>query len=273
MSAGPELRIVVAAKPENVAVIRRAITGIGEAVGLEDASIGDLQTIVTEASMNVVVHAYEDGDGPLEVTATRVDECLEIGILDQGAGFRPRPADPDRGDLRLGLPLIAALSDGFQIKGGPGQGTEVRARKRIVPDADSENGATAASGPVEAALLSFDDSDAAGPVVSRVIGILASRADLSIDRLADTQLLGDAVAAAPPNEFREGRIDLELADHAGRIEIRVGPLVEGGAQRLLEEMELPGPLAGSLRGLANEIKVEPAGDGGERLVILVEDAR
>jgi hypothetical protein len=81
------------------------------------------------------------------------------------------------------------------------------------------------------------------------------------------------LAAAPPNEFREGRIDLELADHAGRIEIRVGPLVEGGAQRLLEEMELPGPLAGSLRGLANEIKVEPAGDGGERLVILVEDAR
>jgi hypothetical protein len=37
-------------------------------------------------------------------------------------------------------------------------------------------------------------------------------------------------------------------------------------------MELPGPLQGSLRGLASDIRVEPAG-GGERLVILVEDPR
>lgn len=269
----PELRIVVAARAENVAVIRRAITGIGEAVGLEHASIGDLQTIVTEAAMNVVVHAYENGDGPLEVTASRVGDSLEIGVLDQGAGFRPRPADPERGDLRLGLPLIAALSDGFEIRGGPGRGTEVRARKRIVPAENGGPGATVtAASPGDAAMLSFENADSAGPVVSRVIGMLASRADLSIDRLADTQLLGDAVSAAPPGEFRDGRVDIELTDREGALEIRVGPLVEGGADRLLEEMELPGPLVGSLRGLASRIDVEPA-DPGERLVILVEDRR
>ena len=273
MSTTPELRIVVAARPENVAVIRRAITGIGEAVGLEEASIGDLQTIVTEASMNVVLHAYEDGDGPLEVTASRVGDSLEVGVLDRGAGFRPRPADPDRGDLRLGLPLIAALSDGFEIRGGPGEGTEVRARKRIIPGDAATNGSgeTVAS-PGDAARLSFDNADAAGPVVSRVIGMLASRADLSIDRLADTQLLGDAVAAAPPNAFSQGRVDIEIIDREGCLEIRVGPLVEGAADRLLEEMELPGPLVGSLRGLASEIKVESA-ETGDRLVIMVQDSR
>jgi anti-sigma regulatory factor (Ser/Thr protein kinase) len=274
MTESPELRITVAARPENVAVIRRAITGIGEAVGLDESSIGDLQTIVTEASMNVVVHAYEDGDGPLEVTASRKGDSLEVGIQDHGAGFRPRPADPDRGDLRLGLPLIAALSDGFEIRGGPGRGTEVRARKRIIP---SENGgmtaaeATAAS-PGDAARLSFESEEAAAPVVSRVIGMLASRADLSVDRLADTQLLGDAVSAASPDQFRDGRLDIEIVDREGCLEIRVGPMVAGAADRLLEEMELPGPLVGSLRGLASEIKVEPA-DPGERLVILVEDPR
>jgi anti-sigma regulatory factor (Ser/Thr protein kinase) len=269
---GPELRIVVAARPENVAVVRRAITGVGEAVGLEESAVGDLQTIVTEASMNVVVHAYENGEGPLEVTASRVGDSLEIGISDRGAGFRPRPADPDRGDLRLGLPLIAALSDGFEIKGGPGLGTEVRARKRIVP---LDNGGTAApkvESPGEAARLSFDSEQSAGPVVSRVIGMLASRADLSVDRLADTQLLGDAVSAASPDQFEGGRLDIEIVDRDGCLEIRVGPLVTGAAERLLEEMELPGPLVGSLRGLANDIKVEPH-DGGERLVILVEDSR
>ena len=88
MSDAPELRIVVAARPENVAVVRRAITGIGEAVGLEESGIGDLQTIVTEASMNVVVHAYENGDGPLEVTG--LDTNLPVhssldGALEQAA--------------------------------------------------------------------------------------------------------------------------------------------------------------------------------------------
>ena len=272
MSEAPELRITVAARPENVAVVRRAITGVGEAVGLEESSIGDLQTIVTEASMNVVVHAYEDGDGPLEVTASRVGDSLEVGVCDRGAGFRPRPADPDRGDLRLGLPLIAALSDGFEIRGGPGRGTEVRARKRIVP---AENGGVStgsAKSPGDAALLSFDSEEAAAPVVSRVIGMLASRADLSVDRLADTQLLGDAVSAASPEQFEGGRLDIEILDRDGCLEIRVGPLVSGGANRLLDEMELPGPLKGSLRGLASDIRVEPA-DSGEHLVILVEDQR
>ena len=274
MSESPELRIIVAARPENVAVVRRAITGVGEAVGLEEASIGDLQTIVTEASMNVVVHAYEDGDGPLEVTASRVGDSLEVAIHDRGAGFRPRPADPDRGDLRLGLPLIAALSDGFEIRGGPGMGTEVRARKLIVP---AENGGipaaeASAASPGDAARLSFESEEAAGPVVSRVIGMLASRADLSVDRLADTQLLGDAVSAASPDQFEGGRLDIEIVDRDGCLEIVVGPLVAGGAERLLDEMELPGPLVGSLRGLASDIKVEPV-ESGERLVILVEDQR
>ncbi len=205
MSDGPELRIVVAAKPENVAVIRRAISGVGEAVGLEEESVNDLQTIVTEAAMNVVVHAYEDGEGPLEVTASRIGESLEITIRDEGAGFRPRPADPEKGDLRLGLPLIAALSDGFEIKGGPGQGTEVRARKLIVPasNGDQPEDVQTAS-PPDAAILSFEEETQAAPVVSRVIGALASRADLSIDRLADTQLLGDAVSATPAAEFAGG---------------------------------------------------------------------
>ena len=273
MSDSPELRIVVAARPENVAVVRRAITGIGEAVGLEETSIGDLQTIVTEASMNVVVHAYENGDGPLEVTASRVGDSLEVAVSDHGTGFRPRPADPDRGDLRLGLPLIAALSDGFEIRGGPGRGTEVVARKRIVP---TENGDVHVAGtvasPGDSARLSFESEEAAGPVVSRVIGMLASRADLSVDRLADTQLLGDAVSAASPDQFEGGRLDIEIVDRDGCLEIGVGPLVTGGAERLLDEMELPGPLQGSLRGLASDIRVEPA-NGGERLVIVVEDPR
>lgn len=274
MSDDAELRVVVPARAENVAVLRRAVSGLGDALGLEPGDLADLQTIVTEAAMNVVQHAYEDSEGPLEMLAGRRGEGLDVAICDQGAGFRPRPADPGRGDLRLGLPLIAALSDGFEISGGPGQGTTVKVRKLIAPGSERpSNGAAAEASATEETALSFD-SDAApvAIVLSHVIGMLASRADLSIDRLADSQLLGDAVSATPSREFSEGRMEIAIADREGCLEIRVGPLVSGASERLLREMELPGPLKGSLRALASDVEVESV-DGVERLLIKVHDPR
>jgi anti-sigma regulatory factor (Ser/Thr protein kinase) len=269
-----ELRIVVPARAENVAVLRRAMFGLGDALGVEPGDVADLQTIITEAAMNVVQHAYEDSDGPLEMVAGRRGEGLEVAIRDQGAGFRPRPADPGRGDLRLGLPLIAALSDGFEISGGPGQGTTVKVRKLIAPASErSDNGAAAEASAGEETTLSFESDAPAAPVLSHVIGMLASRADLSIDRLADTQLLGDAVSATSSREFSEGRMEIAIADRDGCLEIRVGPLVSGGGERLLQEMELPGPLKGSLKALASEVQVESAADGAEQLLIKIDDPR
>jgi hypothetical protein len=123
----------------------------------------------------------------------------------------------------------------------------------------------------DATILSFDTEAPAGEVLSQVIGMLASRADLSIDRLADSQMLGDAVSTTAAEEFTDGRIAIEISDERGCLEIRVGPLNSGGAERLLKEMELPGPLAGSLRGLASDIRTEPAGEDAEALVIRVDD--
>jgi anti-sigma regulatory factor (Ser/Thr protein kinase) len=270
LTAVAELRILVSARAENVALLRRAVSGLGDALGLEQSDLGDLQTIVTEAAMNVVQHAYEDSEGPLEMAAGRRGDSLEVAIRDRGFGFRPRPADPGRGDLRLGLPLIAALSDGFEISGQPGQGTEVRVRKLIVPGPAQARTNGAAEVP-QATSLSFGSDAPAAAVLSPVIGMLASRADLSIDRLADSQILGDAVSATPVGEFTDERMDIEIIDREGCLEIRVGPLVSGAAERLLKEMELPG--LGSLRALASRVEVEPAGEGAERLLISIDDPR
>jgi serine/threonine-protein kinase RsbW len=266
------LRIVVPARAENVAVLRRAVSGLGDALGVKPSDLGDLQTIVTEAAMNVVQHAYEDSEGPLELVASPKQGGLELAICDQGDGFRPRPADPGRGDLRLGLPLIAALSDGFEISGGPGVGTTVKVRKLISPGAEGGGNGAVAQAREETA-LSFDSDAPAGVVLSHVIGVLASRADLSIDRLADSQLLGDAVSATPAREFAEGRVEISISDREGCLELRIGPLVSGAAERLLKEMELPGPLKGSLSALASDVKVESAADGAERVLIEVSDPR
>ena len=59
-----ELHLVLPARAENVIVVRQAVAGVGEALGIPAARVDDLKTVVTEACNNVVLHAYEGGRGP-----------------------------------------------------------------------------------------------------------------------------------------------------------------------------------------------------------------
>jgi anti-sigma regulatory factor (Ser/Thr protein kinase) len=268
------LKLTVGARPENLAVVRQALAGFAEALGFDEDAIASLKTIATEGCMNAIVHAYPDGEsGPIEVTAYPVDDGLEVVVRDHGAGFQPRPADPDEPSMRIGLPLIAALSDGFEIRGGPGEGTELRMRLSF----ESLNG-TAEHRPTSTetvgTLMTIPPGDYARPVLSRVIGALATRLDFSIDALSDTVLLGDAVVAHDAEDFLDRRVGIELVDGEGRLDFRIGPLVEGGSQRILEGLEIPG--VGSLRKLASEVKVThaPAAsseqDEAEYLLVVID---
>ncbi len=58
------------ARAENVAVVRHALAGLAGQIGMDEPGIAGLKTVVTEACMNVVVHAYpRDRPGSLEVEA------------------------------------------------------------------------------------------------------------------------------------------------------------------------------------------------------------
>ncbi|HSJ17242.1 MAG TPA: ATP-binding protein [Solirubrobacterales bacterium] len=258
------LNLTVAARPENLAVIRQALAGYADAMGFDADAIADLKTVVTEACMNVVVHAYPDGTGgPLEIGAEPDEDGLEISIRDRGSGFRPRPADAQDSGLRLGLPLIATLSDEFEIRGG-GRGTEVRMKLRY-----SRNGATEESGEeddrgiAQGTAMSIAAGAFVRPVLARVISALAARADFSVDRLSDTILIGDAVSAHEASDFRDGTVGIDLSDGAGWLGVRIGPLVEGGGERVVEGLELPGGT--SLSRLASDVSIkrERVGDGDD----------
>jgi serine/threonine-protein kinase RsbW len=268
------LDLTVAARPENLAVIRQALAGYADAIGFDSDAIADLKTVVTEACMNVVVHAYPDGTaGPLEVSAEPDEHGLELSIRDHGSGFRPRPADVEDSGLRLGLPLIATLSDEFEIRGGS-EGTEVRMKLSY-----SRNGAEEASGgerqdpeTAEGTVMSIAAGAFVRPVLARVISALAARADFSVDRLSDTILIGDAVSAHDASDFREGTVGIELSDGMGWIGVRIGPLVEGGGERIVDELELPGGT--SLSKLASDVTVKreqmEGGDPGEYVVVRID---
>src|SRR3954466_1653013 len=122
----PEVLLTMPARPEGVGVVRQALAGMADALDFDASVLADMKMAVTEACTNVVVHAYEEQAGVLEVAMLADELGLTIVVRDHGAGIHPRPARAEPPALGLGLPLIAALSDSFELRGSAGHGTEVR---------------------------------------------------------------------------------------------------------------------------------------------------
>jgi serine/threonine-protein kinase RsbW len=263
------LQITLPARAENVAVVRHALAGLADRLGMDEPGIADLKTVVTEACMNVVVHAYPDGHpGPLEVVAVPDEDGLTVGIRDYGMGIRPRP-DVDRPSLRIGLTLIAALSSSFAIKGGVGRGTEITMHLPL--EAREATGDGVPSGPAvvgpapEATELEVNSPELVGPVLGRALSALAARRDIGVDRISDAVLLSDAISAHAPQAFTDGNVRLAITDRDEGVELRVGPMKSGGAEKLRSSLELP-EVGGSLESLADELRIEE-GEDGDYLVV------
>lgn len=265
MKPPPQLHLTLPARAENVIVVRQAVAGLGEAIGLGEQRLADLKTVVSEACNNVVLHAYEeDEEGPLEVSADADEAGISIEVADRGSGFSP---NADEASLGLGLPLIASLSDSFQISGGAGDGTRTQIRLLVTPREGATNGVGTDVG--DDTRIAIEAGAVVRPVLSRVIGALAARADFSLDRLADTVLLGDAVSSHQPGDFSDGLVGVAIHDGKGKLHVRIGPLIEGGGERILEGMDMPAGERGSLRKLAKSMKVTTDDGPGEYLEIEV----
>ncbi|HYG96486.1 MAG TPA: ATP-binding protein [Solirubrobacterales bacterium] len=255
------------ARAENVAVVRHALAGLAERLGMDEASLADLKTVVTEACMNVVVHAYAGSEpGPLEIEAESDLEGLTVVIRDHGLGIRPRP-DVERPSLRIGLTLIAALSSSFEIKGGVDKGTEIRMHLPLQARDEAASGSTFNVTADAETRIRVGPPEIVGPVLSRALSALAARQDISVDRLSDTMLLSDAISARAPQGFTDGHVSLSIAELPKGIELKVGPMTHGGAERLRESFELP-EVGGSLEKLTDELRVED-GDEGDYLVVAI----
>jgi anti-sigma regulatory factor (Ser/Thr protein kinase) len=263
------LHMRLPARAENVAVVRHALAGMAEQIGMDEAGIADLKTVVTEACMNVVVHAYSEEGGPLLVEADPDSEGLTVTVSDSGSGISPK-ADSERASLKLGLSLIAALSSSFSISGGLDRGTEVMMRLPL------RGGGTNGGGPAEAKLVpeiagtevAVGRAELLEPVLARLVGALAARRDLSIDRVSDAVLVTDAIAVAAPGRFADGCVRLGLGDSEDGLELRLGPMEKGAASEIRRELEVP-DLGGSLEALADELAVDESDDGDYLIVRFV----
>ncbi|MCB0876853.1 MAG: ATP-binding protein [Solirubrobacterales bacterium] len=259
----PRLCLTVPAEAANVALIRHALAGLAEGLGMDRAGIADLKTVVTEACMNAVVHAYPEEPGPIEVEAWPSQEALELRVVDHGVGFQPRPDVESPGSsLRLGLSLVAALSDRFAIEGSSDGGTAVT---MVLPlHGSGEIPQLREQGEVDAAPAEVSISASAAEllpgVLSRAVSAFALRRDLTIDQVADAILLAETVSESSGEAFGEELPSFALADGEGGIEMTVGPLARGGGERLREGLVLPED-SGTVETLADKVEIDRRPEG------------
>jgi hypothetical protein len=113
-------------------------------------------------------------------------------------------------------------------------------------DADSPTTVSIVAGPL------------VGPVLRRVVGMLAARADLPLDRLDDAVLVADLIAARAPAHVTGSRIDVALEPGERSLSLRVGPLRAGGGRALIVDAAVPG-VGNVIEQLADELSVSPQG--------------
>ena len=104
-------------------------------------------------------------------------------------------------------------------------------------------------------------------VLDRLLGALAARADLSVDRLNDLSLVGDAVSAVAAESVANARLQVIATPREGGLALSFGPFVPGGAARVRRAGGLPG--GGDLfSSVAKQVDVQPDGDA-ERLSLQI----
>jgi hypothetical protein len=117
------------------------------------------------------------------------------------------------------------------------------------------------------ATMRVQGADLAEAVLVRVLGALANLADLPVDRLSDAQIMAGAIADRAPDLGVDGALEVTLFYAPSQIRFTLGPLVSGGAARLLEQTAVPG-VGPVIERMADEVHLE-AGEDGDRLSVVV----
>ena len=117
------------------------------------------------------------------------------------------------------------------------------------------------------ATLRVQGNDLCEAVLVRVLGAVANLADLPVDRLSDAQIMAGAIADWAPDLSVDGALEVRLTFEPATIRFTLGPLVRGGAARLLEQTAVPG-VGPVIERMADEVHVE-SGEDGDRLEVVV----
>ena len=239
MAKIPNVHLSLPSRPENVLIVRQALSGVASCLALDAIETNDLNTAVTEACNNVVMHAYGEQEGALEVDVYVLFDGVAVVIRDHGKGM-PLPGEEQRQE-GIGLAVIDALARQVEFARTPAGGTELR-MEFDVPNASALEpiagqgldtfGAARAelTGAVE---LRLAPNAMARAVLPRVLSALAARAHFTTDRISDVQIVADVLAANAGESIRGTHLDVGVTVAPRKLELLIGPLLTGRGESLM----------------------------------------
>lgn len=266
----PDLLLSLESRPERVAVVRRAISGLATPRLARDV-VERARLAVSEVVNNVVRHAYGSEIGGITIALRLRDDGLDTTVRDAGCGFDVGLAGAGDG---VGLTLIDGLASALAYEAGAG-GTTVSMRFEA-----GDNGAgvtTAALDCPSPAGLGNDEivialrSGQPAAALESVIALVAAQVDLPLDRVGDARTVVDAIAALAADGGLEGdQLTVALGLRERAVELEAGPFDAERLRQELEDERLPG-LGAILARLAPGAQSagEGAAAGRLRLVVAV----
>jgi len=280
-TGAPNVRLNLSNRAENVALVRQMLSGVAEAVGLDEHDLNDISTAATEACNNVVLHAYEGAEGPLQVEVFADPEAIEVVVRDQGTGNPPPVPAPDEA-AGIGLSVIQALAQRVEFRRSPGSGTEVRMefatpRTLTLPPCSEDELQLAPIVEAELATtmqITIAPAPLARTILPRVLSMSAARAHFSTDRIADLQLVADALVAHVPGSISGSHLSVAIHAQPRDIELRIAPLRAGRADQLILDSALAG-LAPVIDTLTDDHRIATVGSpaDAEMLALRLIDRR
>jgi serine/threonine-protein kinase RsbW len=269
------IRLGLSSRAENVMVVRQALSGFADATGLASGELSDIGTAVTEACNNASVHAYDGGEGPLSVELEAWNATMVVTVRDRGVGVAldagspaQFPSDVDGELAGIGVPAIKALAKAVRWSEPPDGGTEVQMTFSTGPlswegagahDGFLEPFADQLDGRADTIEVGMAPVSVARRVLPRLLRVMASRAQFSVERHANVQSVAAAVLGAETASWLSYGIQARLAAGHGSLEVAIGPVSVEDVSRLTAAT---GAIEPKLR-----LSTEGMYDGSQRLVL------
>lgn len=249
----PNLALQLLNRERNLAVVREALLGFAAALALDALATDDLDTAVLEACKNVVWHAYDGSEGPLELELHALEDAVQAVVRDRGIGIRPHLGEHREHHTGIGLPLIHVRARRVSYTNLGSGGTEVRIDfefpgvRALEPlDAAHEPGQLAGWGGGEdgRVWLALAPGNLAGAVLPRVLRALWRAAELPTGGSETLAPLSQALLRAAG----AGGLAMSAQSSEGALVIRPLRIDERGQRELRDRVEAGG------------VQLEPTGD-------------
>ena len=118
--SGESLRLELERDVSAPAIARSAVAERLLALGLDGSFRQTVVLLVSEVVSNAVRHSDAPPETAISLDATVTERAVRVAVTDAGAGFTPRPRDPERLGEGYGLYLVAKAASawGVDCEGG-----------------------------------------------------------------------------------------------------------------------------------------------------------